>query len=1058
VRVEFKSSKTPSFPKDKEGLSAALKNAEKICKRYGGTVENETKYGITAKFRDNPIGQTSAELAASAALEIKDHCTKKTPPSGETANPSVSIGIDCAKTSTTEVNAEISGEKSPTEGARRLSAKAPANTILISGGVAERIERVFVAKPLGFYKLRTHKVPQRLFELIDAKPSEPAVSDGTFEKTLVGRDDELNRLNLFLGEVEKVRTPSLAVISGSSGSGKTELLRRTVRDALVDGWRVVFAHGQEVNRFAPYYIWRGVYRKLLSAYEGLIPADEYVLSALEGDTGKFPITPLTPEETRSKIGDFLLDVVGRSASDVPTLIAIDDVHMSDYASLRFLNNLIETPLKTALAIIATSRESIASLRHPRLEIELREFGDDEAAKITKHFAEKSGLGRKTVANLYKQSGGNPLILEWLVKYNALNPGDVPGIADACHPLNIPDLAENRIEALDTGNLELLEFLYNIGEPISIPNLCPALGNYLGTKCTRLDDRVRWLIEFNLATVYKDSFGEYLGLRGYCQDSLNVRGVDTDPSAATRIIRFLEEERSGDDVLIGRCLLRYGGPNSALERFINAGKRAQSLGAELDAQSLFSVAIEMAESDGFAGPPETVASAYVKRADVLRKLGLSNSVLTDLRIAVERYGEHVPPGLRLDYAEALADSYEFDESLKNALAAVETLEAEEDPGLRARGLGLTGDVYLNAGQPVEAVDAYEEALRFYPPVDTKSALLLKRGLAKTMDCRINDGEIDFRESLETAPDNWATGVSLAAVLTDKGRFLGAFSSAETALSELAETYIRGLRPGDYEELSMALLLLSPLVYSPYVTDKASYIANRTDSAAFKVAGDYISAVRAYISGDPDGFNNALGKVEVIGDNLFARVIAGAKSLLKADFDLHYNEDFSSAGFYAKNALSAFEEVNFPYYIAECRLRLAEAAAGRGDLPTAQNELNNAVVRKKKLVSYPYFANYNRIFGKLLSLEGDTNRSSRFVNSAAVLYKSYGMALQKALCYMALADTSDPTEAAEYYLKATWLLENNGADRWVEKYGRMRPEKGFREETYVPTQAMTTQPNP
>lgn len=1034
-----------------------MKNAEKIYKRYGGTVENETRYGITAEFRGNPIGQTSAELAASAALEIKDHYTKKTPPTREKPNLSVSVGIDRAETSTTEISAGMAGEKPPTEGARRLSVKAPANTILISGRVAEKIERAFIAKPLGFYKLRTHKVPQRLFELIDAKPSEPAVSDGTFEKTLVGREDEVNRLNLFLDEVEKARTPSLAIISGNSGSGKTELLRHTAGDALVKGWRVVIAHGQEVNRFAPYYMWRGVCRKLLTAYDDSIPDNEYVLPAVEGNTRKSPTTHSTPEETRSKIDGFLLDVVGRSASDVPTLIAIDDVHLSDYASLRFLNNLIETPLKTALAIIATSRKSIGSLRHPHLEIELHEFGDDEAAKIIKHFVEKSGLERATVVNLYEQSDGNPLVLEWLVKHHALNPGEVPGTADAYPPFNIPELAEDRIEALDTGNLELLEFLYNIGEPVSIPNLGPALGNYLGAESTRLNDRIRWLTEFNLATVYKDSFGEYLGLKGYCRDSLNAREINGDPSAANRIIRFLEEERSGDDVLIGRCLLRYDEPDRALERFINAGKRAQSLGAELDAQSLFSVAIEIAESDGFTGPPEKAVLAYTQRADVLRKLGLSNSVLTDLGTAIERYGEHVSPELRLDYAEALADSKIFDESLEHALATAETLKAGKKPELRARGLGLIGDVYLNTGQPAEAVDAYEEALRSYPPVDTKSALLLKSGLSKTMDCRINGGEIDFRESLETTPDNWAAGVSLAAVLTDKGRFLGAFSSAETALSELAETGVRGFRPGDYEELSMALLLLSPLVYSPYVMDKASYIANRTDIAAFKVAGDYISAVRAYISGDPDKFNNALSKVEVIGDDLFARVIAGAKFLLNADFDLHYNEDFSSACFYAENALKAFEDVNFPYYVAECRLRLAEAAAGRGDLKTAQNELNNAVVRKKKRVSYPYFANYNRVFGKVLSVEGDTSRSSCFVNSAAVLYKSYGMALQKALCYMALADTSDPTKAAEYHLKATWLLENNGADRWVEKYGRMRPEKGFRE-TYVPAQMMTTQLNP
>ncbi|UCE27271.1 MAG: AAA family ATPase [Candidatus Coatesbacteria bacterium] len=1058
AHLEFRPSGILSSPKTGGELSAALRNAGKICKRYGATVENENRNAITIAFRDNPIGQLSAELAAAAALEIKDYHSKQTALAREKTRLSVSIGIDCAGTGTAETAAGISAETPPVENARRLSAKAPANAVLISGDVAGQIEQAFVAKPLGFYKLRTHSVPQRLFELVDAKLSEPAVFDGTFGKTVFGRNDEKNRLNLFLSEAKNAQPPSLAIIYGDSGSGKTELLKHTAANALNDGWRVVFAHGQEVTRFAPYYIWRGVCRKLLSTYEGLIIADEYALSAIDGDKGEYAAAFFTLQETCSTIDEYLLDVMGCCVSDVPTLIAIDDLDMADYASLRFLNNLLEAVLVPAFAIIATSRKRIGSVRRTQREVELGELKDDAAVGVIKQFVEKTGVDRTTVANLYERCGGNLLILEWLTRHSVFKPGEIHGTVPVYPPFSIPELTEDRIESLDTGNLDLLEFLYNVGEPVPIPDLGPVLGDFPDTDNGRFNDRIRWLTELNLATVYSDSFGEYLGLRGYCRDSLNAREIDHDPSRADRVIRFLEEDKNGNDVLIGHCLLRYGEQGGALERFINAGERARSLGDELDAQSLFSVAVVIAESDGFDGPSEKALSAYVKRADVLRELGLAVSLLTDLRTAVERYGEYVYPRLRLDFAEALANSGMFDESLINALKAVETLEADEEPELRLKGFGLTGDIYFKTGRLTETVNAFGKALRLEPTAEKKSALLLKTGLAKTMDCRINDGEIDFRESLEASQDNWAAGISLAVLLADKGRFLEAYSAAVTALSKTTEAYARGFRPGEIEELSIALLLLSPLVFSTDVTEKVSYVIGRADIEEFKVASDYVSAVRAYISGDSDEFDEALAKIETSGDGLFGGVISGAKSLLSADFNLHYNRDFSSADFKAKNALKAFEKVNFPYYAAECRLLLAETATARGDLLTARNELDNITIRKKRRVSYPYLADYNRVFGELLSLEGETDKSLRFINSAAVLYKSHGMVFQEALCYLALANSAGSDKAAEYYSKAAWLFENSGAGCWVGKRGATKPEKNLREGTRGLTRTTVVQPNP
>jgi tetratricopeptide (TPR) repeat protein len=1042
VYIGFRPRTGPSFPKKNEELAAALKNAEKICRRYKGVVEKETASNIIVEFKDSSVGQASAELAAYAGLEIKDYYRKKTSSKRDKTGLSVFIGIDGAEFITVETKTEIGVDEPSAISAKRLSAKSPPNAILTSGFIAEKIKRSFISKPLGFYKIRTHTYPLRLFELLGAKPARSAVSNGTAERRVNGRDKEISILKRHLDETKKNRNHSFAAISGESGYGKTELLQHITEDAANNGWQVVFAQGQDVSRFAPYYLWRSVYEKLRSALEGSIPADEFVLSAVRGDPTKLTGELLKPEDIRTYIEDFFCNVVDYYASEVPTLIAVDDVHLSDYASISILNRLLEETPKTVLAVVASSRKEIRSVRYPYLEIELGEFDGKTAKGIVEYFVEKYGLDRPTVENLYKHSNGNPLVLDWLVKYTVSKPGEIPGITDSYRPFDIPELVKDRIDALDMGSLDLLEFQYNAGGAFPVADLRRAAETYLGTESTRLDDRIKWLTEFNLATMYGDSYGKYLGLTGYCRDSLNTRETDTVGSAGDRSIRFLEEGRGGNDVLIGRCFLRYGDSERAFDYFINAGKHALALGAELDAQGLFSTAIEIADSDRYGGPPEKIASVYNHRADALRKLGLSGSVLTDIKTAVERYGnERVPPELRLDYAEILTDSKNFAETLENASSAVETLGPDDDPGVRIRGLELIGDVRLNTGQLSEAVESYEEALLAEPSQERITVLLRKTGLAKTMACLINEGAKDLLASYETASDaaRAAAAIPLVTVLTDKGQFTRALSTVENALTELEEPNAYDFQSDVYQRNALELMSVPPFGFSPPITEKVLLITYCINGADFNPLGDYLSGVRAYTKGDPDEFNDVSNQNGFSGDGFSHRITLGAKFLLNADFELHYNEDSSSAGFYAKSALRIFEGLKLPYYVAECRLRLAEAATGRGDCLTARNELDAGVVRKKKRVSYPYLANYNRVFGSILVLEGSVERGSRFINSAAILYKSYGMVIQEALCYAALAEVSDKCKASEYYSKAIWLSENGGGHGWAGKYANLKKEK-------------------
>ncbi len=236
---------------------------------------------------------------------------------------------------------------------------------------------------------------------------------------LLERERELAELDAVVGEV-RAGAGRLVAIEATAGLGKTRLLKAAREAAAEAGLRVLAARATELERDFPFALVRQLFEPQLTA---LPTAEREVLfegaSAARGPLGLG--TSGDPTHDGFAVLHGLYWVTAALAERGPLLLAIDDAHWSDAASLDYLGFLLPRLEELPVLVVVTSRPDELDAP-PGLG---RIVTDTLARRMTPAALSRDGtttlltaeLGRQPepafAATCHEVSGGNPFLLSEL---------------------------------------------------------------------------------------------------------------------------------------------------------------------------------------------------------------------------------------------------------------------------------------------------------------------------------------------------------------------------------------------------------------------------------------------------------------------------------------------------------------------------------------------------------------------------------------------------------------------------------------------------------------------
>jgi len=238
---------------------------------------------------------------------------------------------------------------------------------------------------------------------------------------LLERERELSELDALAREA-CAGTGRLAVLEAAAGLGKTRLLQAARESGRRAGMRVLAARATELERDFPFALVRQLFEPALTALDE--PAREALLHGAVGPARGalgLPAESGTPADLAADafaVLHGLYWLTAAFAEQQPLLLAVDDAHWSDAASLDFVRFLVPRLEELPVLLVLTCRPNEAGAERSLARIAT----DSVARRLTPHALTPQGAAALLAGTLerppeeaftatcHEVSGGNPFLL------------------------------------------------------------------------------------------------------------------------------------------------------------------------------------------------------------------------------------------------------------------------------------------------------------------------------------------------------------------------------------------------------------------------------------------------------------------------------------------------------------------------------------------------------------------------------------------------------------------------------------------------------------------------
>ncbi len=230
---------------------------------------------------------------------------------------------------------------------------------------------------------------------------------------LIGRQYELADLQEALRDALAGHGQTV-LVSGEPGIGKTRLVEAAVETAALTTARVVWGRCWEGGGASAYWPWVQVLRGCSG--DGTVPQ---LAPLLDGRSA----ASAASADARAAVFEAVASYLEEQAAEAPLVVALDDLHAADDASLQLLMTVARAAGRAALLVLGTYREAEVVSSPPRRRLlqavaahgrELRLGGLDTAGVVT--LLERAGLADAALARrVHATTDGNPFFVKEMAR-------------------------------------------------------------------------------------------------------------------------------------------------------------------------------------------------------------------------------------------------------------------------------------------------------------------------------------------------------------------------------------------------------------------------------------------------------------------------------------------------------------------------------------------------------------------------------------------------------------------------------------------------------------------